>query len=681
MKKGKRMTKKALAYGLVLLLGLAGTALASQHQVTSLPYTASLNNDTLVLAGTRLSGTGNGLYITGHDIVVDLGTDTLEFGTGGGNNNYGISLAGQAYNIHIKGGTILHGSASGNASRCLLVNGANDILVENTDMVIRGTDGNCIYTPSVGEPGVYNFEIRGGRYTSYVDAYSSRCNYTGAVIRLMNTSYKGFGDYHYKIGGIRIMNNYAQSIVVYGRHSGNAALTHIYACTLWADSRNTMYPCSPGDCNTCESNANPYQMLLVNIEAGSKIYSNRITSGNQYSGCRGMLIENSVGSVESPIDIYYNNIDVHEGPNGESVHGAVHGLRIRSIDGGIHGYIYVHDNIIASTVDDNPATPAVGRESRSLFHSISSGDIGHVIVERNSILARTLNQGSDCKALVLECPSSAVSVPGNVYRNNRIASGGTVVKLGDYNTTANNMLLIGDTLEFLSPSSGEQSSWDVGFYQGSSVDNVARDCAFKGSAADTNIVWSHTYSGDNELTLERTIGVRVLGNNGLPVPNALVTVFNGYNQRIIDSQTDRNGWMRQAVSYWYESEKGDDSTGFNYFAVMVRKAEDATLGGLYVSDSTSKIEFVLPYTEGEECTDCDFVCGDFDNSGTVNLADVLLLIKFVYFNEGNPFDIRALDVDSDSWINLQDIIFLIEYLYTDGDDPVCPAEVMDNYYN
>jgi len=124
------MTKKALAYGLVLLLGLAGTALASQHQVTSLPYTASLNNDTLVLAGTRLSGTGNGLYITGHDIVVDLGTDTLEFGTGGGNNNYGISLAGQAYNIHIKGGTILHGSASGNASRCLLVNGANDILVE-----------------------------------------------------------------------------------------------------------------------------------------------------------------------------------------------------------------------------------------------------------------------------------------------------------------------------------------------------------------------------------------------------------------------------------------------------------------------------------------------------------------------------------------------------------------------
>jgi hypothetical protein len=156
----------------MVLFVLVATTLGNKYTITSLPYTASQTgtnySETLEVAGTKLSSTTNGIIITGHDIVLNLGTDTIEFGTGCGDNLYGISVPYGSYNIKIEGGTILHNpSCSGDSAwsnTCVKLGSPHDILFHNTNMVVEGWSGHCMD----GGEGAKNVEVYGGRLTSNV---------------------------------------------------------------------------------------------------------------------------------------------------------------------------------------------------------------------------------------------------------------------------------------------------------------------------------------------------------------------------------------------------------------------------------------------------------------------------------------------------------------------------------
>jgi len=119
--------------GAIILVLLGGNLLASQHVINSLPYTASLNYDTLTLAGTKLTSQTNGILVQGHDIVINLGGDTLVFGAGNGNNNYGFNIGSPSHHIKIIGGTILHGG-TGDQNRGVYFTFTHDILIENCNI-------------------------------------------------------------------------------------------------------------------------------------------------------------------------------------------------------------------------------------------------------------------------------------------------------------------------------------------------------------------------------------------------------------------------------------------------------------------------------------------------------------------------------------------------------------------
>ncbi len=663
------MQRLILVLSLVLLGGLSYGA---NHTITSLPYTASINNDTLTLAGTKLTSATDGLIIHAHDVVVNLGNDTLAFGAAGGDGNRGIELGYGSYNVRIIGGTVLHSGFSGSDNICLFMESTHDIQIIGTDMEIGGIDGHCITTPSIGPPGQYNIDIIGGDYTSHVSSFTSRCYYDGSVIKLTNATYKGYGSYHYNLQNLNVHGGPAQSIVVYGRTGGNAALTHISGCTLSADSRNNMYPCQPGGCETCRSNANPYQLLLCILAPGSKIYNNHLSSGTQYAGCRGILLENCLGEPNNPIEVYKNYIDVHEGPNGEDAHGSLQAFRIRSIDGGTHGYINIHDNTIMGTVDTNPGTPSIGTEMRLFYHSVQPGDAGYVIVDRNKFIAKSLDNATDCKAFVVERMPEASSVPGNEYRYNRIESSGTIVKLGDFNLASNDVILKNDTLAFRDPTTTQKATWRIGRYDGESLDNAAIDCAFENGASDTNIVWTACQNGNNQFSLEKTIRVMVTGNNGLPVPNASVTITNHYGKVVGSGFTGRSGEYSNAVKYWYEAEDTPDSTAFNDFHVAVNKNGDNTSGYVELNSQAQVFGYTLANTPGEECTDCDYICGDFNSDGISNLVDLLYLIQHIYNGGPAPFDFNAMDVTSDGVLDLLDILRFVDFHYGGGPPLVCP---------
>ncbi len=68
----------------------------------------------------------------------------------------------------------------------------------------------------------------------------------------------------------------------------------------------------------------------------------------------------------------------------------------------------------------------------------------------------------------------------------------------------------------------------------------------------------------------------------------------------------------------------------------------------------------------------NFLCGDANNSGGVDILDITYIISFLYKGGDEPLPHEACDVDNNGAINLLDITYLIAYLYKGGAEPVCP---------
>ncbi|MCX6829052.1 MAG: right-handed parallel beta-helix repeat-containing protein [candidate division Zixibacteria bacterium] len=69
---------------------------------------------------------------------------------------------------------------------------------------------------------------------------------------------------------------------------------------------------------------------------------------------------------------------------------------------------------------------------------------------------------------------------------------------------------------------------------------------------------------------------------------------------------------------------------------------------------------------------CDFICGDVDGDGIVNIKDITYLIDYLYKNGPPPVMLGLADVNDSGQTNIQDITYLIKYLYLGGPPPHCP---------
>ncbi|MEW5922537.1 MAG: dockerin type I repeat-containing protein [Candidatus Zixiibacteriota bacterium] len=66
------------------------------------------------------------------------------------------------------------------------------------------------------------------------------------------------------------------------------------------------------------------------------------------------------------------------------------------------------------------------------------------------------------------------------------------------------------------------------------------------------------------------------------------------------------------------------------------------------------------------------LCGDSDNNGTINLLDVIYLIKYLYKGGPEPSPINNSDVNASGGVNILDVVYLLNYLYKNGPGPNCP---------
>jgi len=68
----------------------------------------------------------------------------------------------------------------------------------------------------------------------------------------------------------------------------------------------------------------------------------------------------------------------------------------------------------------------------------------------------------------------------------------------------------------------------------------------------------------------------------------------------------------------------------------------------------------------------DFVCGDADGEGNVNVSDAVYIISYV-FTEGNPpSPYEAGDANEDGSVNVSDAVYILNYIFTGGLSP-CPS--------
>ncbi|UCD94335.1 MAG: peptidoglycan DD-metalloendopeptidase family protein [Candidatus Zixiibacteriota bacterium] len=69
-----------------------------------------------------------------------------------------------------------------------------------------------------------------------------------------------------------------------------------------------------------------------------------------------------------------------------------------------------------------------------------------------------------------------------------------------------------------------------------------------------------------------------------------------------------------------------------------------------------------------------YVCGDADASGAVNLLDVTFIINYLYKEGPAPVPPEGADANGDGSTNLLDVSHIINYLYKEGPEPICPTK-------
>ncbi|HDL03380.1 MAG TPA: hypothetical protein ENH25_04525, partial [candidate division Zixibacteria bacterium] len=68
---------------------------------------------------------------------------------------------------------------------------------------------------------------------------------------------------------------------------------------------------------------------------------------------------------------------------------------------------------------------------------------------------------------------------------------------------------------------------------------------------------------------------------------------------------------------------------------------------------------------------CEFMCGDVNGSGTINILDVTSIINYLYKGGPAPVPPQSADVNKSGSINILDVTHIINYLYKGGPPPDC----------
>jgi hypothetical protein len=66
-----------------------------------------------------------------------------------------------------------------------------------------------------------------------------------------------------------------------------------------------------------------------------------------------------------------------------------------------------------------------------------------------------------------------------------------------------------------------------------------------------------------------------------------------------------------------------------------------------------------------------FTRGDVNGDGEINIADVILLVNYLFLDGPEPSPLEAGDADCNGEVDIADVILLVNYLFINGPPPSC----------
>lgn len=601
-----------LAYVLVGLVMTSGLQ-AQERTITALPYTVTTadNGYTLRLANSHMTTGGQAITFDRnvHDVVLELGTDTITWGTDGNANTRGIWLANNnVYNITIRGGYVLHdppasATVPSNLMACQAVRfggGVHDILLDSIYFSVYGRNSQIMLNQSGGDPGAYNIEIYRCVFDAHMESFTSREMWIdAAMLALGNNDYKdgaGF-QYHYKVHGNTTINAHWCNLYLHGRN----LVAEVYDNYLIADARNDLgsgFPTSAAQC---------YALTFRGGGGGSRVdcYNNTIRSGTAYGGCRGVFISGIDGEgldEDNSVYLHDNDILVHQGHDGEEQ--TVNGILIRQ------GWsnIILRNNHVTCVGDTDEGTSSYGVGPMSALRLTGYGSglrvIGNTLVSyyNGSFTPNYSVNGPFGAAIMLD--EYQMNIPDVVIDSNIIETDDLGIRWGFFNGHGGNITLRDNIYQYRG-GLGNYVFY-LGYGAGAShhaYGNVDLNGFFLGGASPTHIFTADSEPDSLSISLEATLLVTVNGNNAMPVANTEVWVTNGYGDQVGYGTTNSDGLFSSDVCYRFESNdtfSGGDSTSYNSFFIKVKKASDSSSTSHTVSHTSRSVTLTLSNTAGEE---------------------------------------------------------------------------------
>jgi hypothetical protein len=66
-----------------------------------------------------------------------------------------------------------------------------------------------------------------------------------------------------------------------------------------------------------------------------------------------------------------------------------------------------------------------------------------------------------------------------------------------------------------------------------------------------------------------------------------------------------------------------------------------------------------------------FQRGDANSDGSIDIADVVFLLDYLFLGGPPPVPLIAGDANCDGVIDIADVVYLLNYLFLDGPEPGC----------
>ncbi|MFH1892916.1 MAG: dockerin type I domain-containing protein [Candidatus Zixiibacteriota bacterium] len=120
----------------------------------------------------------------------------------------------------------------------------------------------------------------------------------------------------------------------------------------------------------------------------------------------------------------------------------------------------------------------------------------------------------------------------------------------------------------------------------------------------------------------------------------------------------------EEINWQVISSGGTDATSEN-FVLLGTVSQTAV-------DMSSSANYRLFHGYWQEFGSTDFICGDVDASGAVDIDDVVYLIQYIFAGGPAPDPLESGDADCSGAIDIDDVVYLITYIFSGGNAPCDP---------